>query len=104
MNVRKYLALIICVALTVLTATSFSADPILSDRFKPAEPSTSHELFGQTIRASAHRTPAEELAGFHVPDGFQVELVAAEQTIAKPMNMAFDTKGRFWISTHGGMS
>ncbi len=98
MNVRKYLALINCVALTVLTATSFSADPVLSDRFKPAEPSTSQELFGQTIRASAHRTPAEELAGFHVPDGFQVELVAAEPTIAKPMNMAFDTKGRLWIT------
>lgn len=62
------------------------------------EPITLPELFGQTIRASSHRTSTEELAGFHVPEGFQIDLVAAEPTIAKPMNMAFDSFGRLWIT------
>lgn len=69
-----------------------------ADRFTPQEPTTSPELFGQTIRASHFRTPAEEKSGFHLPDGFQVELVAAEPTISKPMNMSFDGLGRLWIT------
>ncbi len=84
-----------------LLASSFNAaatDPIRLDQFTPAEPSTSQELFGQTIRASNFRTPAEELAGFHVPEGFQVELIAAEPTITKPMNMAFDASGKLWLT------
>ena len=71
-------------------------------RFTPAEPNTVQELYGQTIRASNLRAPLDELAGFHVPEGFQIELIAAEPIIAKPMNMAFDSAGRLWVtqSTH----
>jgi len=82
----------------VFASNAFAADPIPRDRFTPAEPTTALELFGQTIRATSHRSPADELSGFHVPDGFQVELVAAEPAITKPMNMAFDAKGRLWIT------
>jgi len=81
-----------------ISVSANAADPFPADRFAPAEPSTAQELFGQTIRASNHRSPAEELAGFHVPDGFQVDLVAAEPAITKPMNMAFDARGRLWIT------
>src|SRR5204862_633548 len=35
----------------------------------------------------------------HVPPGFEVQLVAAEPDIAKPMNMAFDATGRLWVTT-----
>ena len=98
MKARKDLVLWFIVLSTALCVNSFSADPLRSDRFTPAEPSTLQELFGQTIRASSHRTPAEELAGLHVPEGFQVDLIAAEPTIAKPMNMAFDAAGRLWIT------
>lgn len=98
MNARNDLVLWFSVFSTALCVNSFSADPQRLDRFTPAEPNTLQELFGQTIRASSHRNPAEELAGFHVPEGFQVDLVAAEPTIAKPMNMAFDATGRLWIT------
>ena len=30
--------------------------------------------------------------------GFEIELVASEPDIAKPMNMAFDARGRLWVT------
>jgi putative heme-binding domain-containing protein len=71
---------------------------VASDRFTPAEPATQQDIFGQTIRSTSHLSPMDELAGFHVPEGFQIDLVAAEPTIAKPMNMAFDESGRLWVT------
>ncbi len=43
-------------------------------------------------------TPAEQLAQFHVPPGFEVQLVAAEPEIQKPINLNFDAAGRLWVS------
>ncbi|UUO07168.1 DUF1080 domain-containing protein [Blastopirellula sp. J2-11] len=41
-----------------------------------------------------------ELAGFQVPDGFEVELVASEsEGIGKFVALAFDAKGRLWTTT-----
>ncbi|MGZ5543213.1 MAG: PVC-type heme-binding CxxCH protein, partial [Limisphaerales bacterium] len=34
----------------------------------------------------------------HLPPGFEAQLVASEPDIGKPMNMAFDSKGRLWIT------
>jgi putative heme-binding domain-containing protein len=45
------------------------------------------------------RTPAEELKGFHLPEGFVIELVASEPEINKPMNLAFDARGRLWVTS-----
>ena len=87
-----------CLLAAPASPNAFAAEPIPRDRFTPTEPTTAPEIFGQTIRATPLRSPAHELAGFHVPDGFQVELVAAEPAITKPMNMAFDAKGRLWIT------
>lgn len=36
---------------------------------------------------------------FSFPDGFQLQLVAAEPQLAKPMNLAFDSRGRIWVSS-----
>ena len=44
------------------------------------------------------KPPSEERALFHVPAGFEVQLVAAEPEIQKPMNLAFDTAGRVWVT------
>ncbi|HKB35189.1 MAG TPA: hypothetical protein VKD72_01965, partial [Gemmataceae bacterium] len=44
------------------------------------------------------RTPAEEKKTFHLPPGFDVELVAAEPDIHKPINLAFDDRGRLWVT------
>jgi putative heme-binding domain-containing protein len=76
------------------TAITSGADKDL----RPAEPSSPTQWYGQTIRESAWRSPAEEMAGFHVPQGFRVELVASEPEIAKPMNLAFDQQGRLWMT------
>jgi putative heme-binding domain-containing protein len=45
------------------------------------------------------RTPSEELQGFHLPEGFVMELVASEPEINKPMNLAFDARGRLWVTS-----
>ena len=42
--------------------------------------------------------PHEQRAKFRLPPGFEIQLVAAEPTIQKPMNMAFDARGRLWVS------
>src|SRR5687768_16201736 len=43
-------------------------------------------------------SPHEQLAKFHVPPGFEVQLVAAEPDIQKPMNLNFDAAGRLWMT------
>jgi putative heme-binding domain-containing protein len=43
-------------------------------------------------------SPAEQLQKFRLPEGFAIELVAAEPEIQKPMNMAFDARGRLWVT------
>ncbi len=60
--------------------------------------STSQEEFSKNIRATEARTPAEEMAGFILPEGFEIELFASEPDIGKPMNLAFDAKGRLWVT------
>ncbi len=44
------------------------------------------------------RTPAEEKALFHLPEGFEAQLVASEPEIHKPLNIAFDDRGRLWVT------
>ncbi len=43
-------------------------------------------------------TPQEQLGKFHVPPGFEVQLVAAEPEIQKPINLNFDAAGRLWVT------
>jgi len=43
--------------------------------------------------------PALELATFRVPEGFEVQLYAADPAIAKPIQMNFDEDGRLWIAS-----
>ena len=44
-------------------------------------------------------TPEREVAMFHLPPGFEAQLVASEPEIAKPLNLAFDDRGRLWVSS-----
>lgn len=49
---------------------------------------------------SETQTPEEQLAGFTVPEGFVVELVASERDgIINPIDLAFDDAGRLWTQT-----
>ncbi len=53
----------------------------------------------QHIAPTDALTPEEERKSFKVPDGFEVQLVASEVQIHKPMQIAFDAKGRLWVTT-----
>lgn len=54
--------------------------------------------FAAGVRPTDPLSPADEQKALQVPDGFEVQLVAAEPDIFKPMNMAFDERGRMWIT------
>jgi len=43
-------------------------------------------------------SPEEAVAKMTVPEGFKVEIVAAEPDIVNPIAMTIDEKGRFWIT------
>jgi putative membrane-bound dehydrogenase-like protein len=51
------------------------------------------------IRETPALSPEAERAALHVPEGFEVQLFAAEPQINKPINLAFDAKGRLWVSS-----
>src|ERR1041385_1760813 len=55
--------------------------------------------FAENIRITPWQSPADEQKSFRLPPGFEMQLVAAEPDINKPMNMAFDALGRLWVST-----
>ncbi len=58
----------------------------------------SGEKFNESIRSTDARTPEEERAGFRLPPGFEITLFASEPNIDKPINLAFDGKGRMWVT------
>ena len=66
--------------------------------FGEAPARAAEDPFATAIRPTAPRSPEQERASFHLPPGFEIQLVAAEPEIQKPMNMAFDAKGRLWVS------
>lgn len=51
------------------------------------------------VRDSGPLTPEEERLQLKVPAGFRVQLFASEPQINKPLNMAFDERGRLWVSS-----
>jgi putative membrane-bound dehydrogenase-like protein len=42
--------------------------------------------------------PSESMKHMHLPEGFEVQLFAADPDIAKPIAMAWDERGRLWIA------
>jgi putative heme-binding domain-containing protein len=57
------------------------------------------DLFAAGVRSTEPLVPEEELKKFKLPAGFEMQLVAAEPDIHKPVNMAFDAKGRLWVTS-----
>ncbi len=52
----------------------------------------------QEVMPGPALTPAEALKKMEVPEGFKVELVAAEPDVVNPVAMTFDERGRVWIT------
>lgn len=66
--------------------------------------SFSPNLFAQSKKTQSVRTKAytveQELAGFKVPEGFVIELVASEKDgLINPIDLTFDDAGRLWTQT-----
>jgi putative heme-binding domain-containing protein len=55
--------------------------------------------FAENVRTADAQTPEQEQKSFHLPPGFEIQLVAAEPDVHKPMNLAFDAKGRLWVTS-----
>jgi putative membrane-bound dehydrogenase-like protein len=49
--------------------------------------------------AAEPRTPADRtVAGMYVPEGFRVDLIAAEPDVLQPIALAIDERGRLWVA------
>jgi len=85
----------------------FSLGLILFSCNSPKEKTEDSNLsYGQKLskKTQSSRTkvlsPKEQLAGFKVPEGFVVELVASEEDgIVNPIDLTFDDAGRLWTQT-----
>lgn len=60
---------------------------------------TLHAADTRLVRETEALTPAEEQTKLHLPPGFEVQLFASEPMINKPINLAFDARGRLWVSS-----
>lgn len=57
-----------------------------------------NDPFAELVRPTEAQTPEQERAAFHLPPGFEIQLVASEPDLRKPMNMNWDALGRLWIT------
>ena len=64
----------------------------------PLSAASAPKLFTEGVRSADPLSPEEQRLKFHLPPGFKIQLVAAEPDLRKPMNMAFDSAGRLWVT------
>jgi putative heme-binding domain-containing protein len=72
--------------LLTIIALALSCTPAAGQRFAPNEVK------------SKPLSPSEQQKAFVLPEGLEIQLVASEPDIQKPMNLAFDNKGRIWVT------
>ena len=51
------------------------------------------------VAPTASLPPEEQRQKFHLPPGFEIQLVVAEPAIGQPMNIQFDAAGRLWVTS-----
>ncbi len=61
-------------------------------------PLYAQDPFAEGVRTTPWLKPEFEQKAFKLPPGFEIQLVAAEPDIQKPLNMAFDERGRIWLT------
>jgi putative heme-binding domain-containing protein len=80
---------LIPVFISVLLVTSLLVGP----------PTLAQSKKTQSVRTQVY-TPEQELAGFKLPKGFVIELVASEKEgLINPIDLTFDDAGRLWTQT-----
>ena len=65
----------------------------------PSGHAAAPDPFAEGVRPTPWQSPADQQQTFKLPPGFEIQLVAAEPDIHKPMNLAFDARGRLWVTT-----
>jgi putative heme-binding domain-containing protein len=55
-------------------------------------------IYAEHVRSTSFQLPEDEKKDFILPPGFKITLFASEPDITKPINMAFDEKGRLWVT------
>jgi putative heme-binding domain-containing protein len=89
------------VSLSLMAALvlSVAADAEQPARTQPSAPGQKRQIpHGQDRPPGPPLSPAEAIARMKVPEGFQVELVAAEPDLVNPVAMTFDERGRIWVT------
>jgi putative heme-binding domain-containing protein len=76
-------------------AMSVATGPARAEQPTPGRQQVPH---GQDRPPGPALSPAEAIARMRVPDGFHVELVAAEPDLVNPVAMTFDERGRIWVT------
>jgi putative heme-binding domain-containing protein len=69
-----------------ILVTGISIDAVAQERTRPH------------IIPEGPLTADEQLRKFHVPPGFEIELVASEPEICNPLSINFDNRGRMWVN------
>lgn len=71
----------------------------ISDSSEQREPVSIEEYSRAALTAEPPEplSPDDSIARMHLPAGFRVELFAAEPDIIKPLTMACDERGRWWV-------
>src|SRR5262245_66549107 len=86
---RRKLACVLGVALLGLVALSVTRTP--AQKREPIP-------HGQDRMPGPPLSPAEAIQKMTVPEGFTVELVAAEPAHVNPVAMTVDERGRIWVT------
>ena len=55
--------------------------------------------FAAGVRSTDTLTPEKEAKSFQLASGISIQHFASEPQINKPMKMAFDTRGRLWVTS-----
>lgn len=84
----RHVACSLLFALALLSPVSWPLSPGLAQ----------DDPFAAGVRTTPWLSPADEQKAFKLPPGFEIQLVAAEPDIQKPLNMAFDERGRIWLT------
>ncbi|PXX21489.1 PVC-type heme-binding CxxCH protein [Arenibacter sp. ARW7G5Y1] len=96
MNIKKIFLLVAWLVLPIIACKENSK---LSNEETKRAKLIGKQKKTQSLRTKAN-SPEEQLAGFILPDGFSIELVASERDgIINPIDLTFDDAGRLWTQT-----
>lgn len=88
---------VIGLLLLVVSGERLNAEPALPNVERLQSSPVLRHLKPNPTSAPAKTGPENTVAQMHVPQGFKVELVAAEPDLHQPVAFAWDEKGRIWV-------